>query len=312
MAFKETPSEFKLIDVTLIDPDPEAPRKHSDEAGLKGLVNAIKAKGLIQPLLVQPADASGRYRLIVGERRWRAAVLAGETRVPAVVRPCDPQEALEIQVFENLGLGVRAPLEPRDMANAIQAIAQRFDSKEAAAEHFGRTPTWLNQATAAANLSPKVTALLDSGKISSTSTAIQLEKLAQKNEAKVDTLIEQIQDGEKLPKQMVESALSAEGMRRSKKAPEAPAAPAAPAPAPAPAPAAAAPAAGNDDLPPWEEAPAAPAPQAAAPARERRVNPNKMKMVAEILGLADGDEEEVLARLIDEFLALKGEANPPF
>ena len=307
MAFKETPSEFKLIDVTLIDPDPEAPRKHSDEAGLKGLVNAIKAKGLIQPLLVQPADASGRHRLIVGERRWRAAVLAGETRVPAVVRPCDPQEALEIQVFENLGLGVRAPLEPRDMANAIQAIAQRFETKEAAAEHFGRTPTWLNQATAAANLSPKVTALLDSGKISSTSTAIQLEKLAQKNEAKVDTLIEQIQEGEKLPKQMVESALSAEGIRRSKKAP-APEAPPAPAPS---APVAAVPAAGNDDLPPWEEAPAAPAPQP-APARERRVNPNKMKMVAEILGLSDGDEEEVLARLIDEFLALKGEANPPF
>ena len=124
-----------------------------------------------------------------------AAVLAGETQVPAVVRPCAPQEALEIQVFENLGLGVRAPLEPRDMANAIQTIAQRFETKEAAAEHFGRTPTWLNQATAAANLSPKVTALLDSGKISSTSTAIQLEKLAQKNEAKVDTLIEQIQEG---------------------------------------------------------------------------------------------------------------------
>ena len=193
------------------------------------------------------------------------------------------------------------------MANAIQAIAQRFDSKEAAAEHFGRTPTWLNQATAAANLSPKVTALLDSGKISSTSTAIQLEKLAQKNEAKVDTLIEQIQEGEKLPKQMVESALSAEGIRRSKKAP----APEAP-PAPAPTQVAAAPAGSDDDLPPWEEAPAAPAPQPAAPARERRVNPNKMKMVAEILGLADGDEGEVLARLIDEFLALKGEANQPF
>ncbi|HJW03300.1 MAG TPA: ParB/RepB/Spo0J family partition protein, partial [Azospira sp.] len=295
MAFKETPPEFKLIDVTLIDPDPEAPRKHGDETGLKGLVNAIKAKGLIQPLVVQPADSAGRYRLIVGERRWRAAVLAGETQVPALVRPCDPQETLEIQVFENLGLGVRAPLEPRDMANAIQTIAERFESKEAAAEHFGRTPTWLNQATAAANLSPKVTALLDSGKISSTSTAIQLEKLAQKNEAKVDTLIEQIQEGEKLPKQVVESALSAEGIRRSKKvpAPEAP---------PAPAPVLAAPVAGDDDLPPWEEAPAA-APQAAAPARERRVNPNKMKMVAEILGLADGDEEEVLARLIDEFLA---------
>lgn len=304
MAFKDNSAEFKLIDIALIEPDPAHPRRHCDEVGLKGLANSIQSKGLIHPVLVRPADANGRYRLIVGERRWRAAQLAGETQLPALVRACDGDEALEIQVFENLGLGLRAPLEPREMAGAIQTIAERFESREAAAEHFGRNPTWLNQATAAANLSPKVTALLDSGKIASTSTAIQLERLAQKNVAKADTLIDQVEqlpEGEKLSKTVVDRALSEEGLRRGKKKPvveeaEAPVVttpawetPAAPVEAPTATPV------------------AAPTPPAAA---SRRVHPSKIRLVAEILGLADGDEEEVLSRLVDEFLAMQGDAGP--
>lgn len=302
MAFKDNSAEFKLIDIALIEPDPAHPRRHFDEVGLKGLANSIQSKGLIHPVLVRPADAAGRYRLIVGERRWRAAQLAGETQLPALVRACDGDEALEIQVFENLGLGLRAPLEPREMAGAIQTIAERFESREAAAEHFGRNPTWLNQATAAANLSPKVTALLDSGKIASTSTAIQLERLAQKNVAKADTLIDQVEqlpEGEKLSKTVVDRALSEEGLRRGKKKPvveeaEAPVVttpawetPAVPVEAPTAAPV------------------AAPTPPAAV---SRRVHPSKIRLVAEILGLADGDEEEVLSRLVDEFLAMQGDA----
>ena len=287
MAFKEILPQFQMIDATLIDPNPTNPRRHIDEAALKNLANSIQKKGLIHPLIVQPANAAGRYTLIVGERRWRAAVMAGEKSLPALIRPCEPDEALEVQVFENMGLGVRAPLEPRDMANAIQTIADRFEMREAAAEHLGGTPNWLNQATAAAaaNLSPKITALLDSGKISGTGAAIQLEKLSKKNEAKAVSLIgqiEQLPEGEKLAKKIVDRALSEEGGRRRKET----AKPAAPAP---------------DNA---GEAPAAPV--------SSRINPGKMKMVADMLGLADGDEEEILARLIDEFLALKGEGNPPF
>jgi len=286
MPFKETLPHFQMLDVTLIDRDPASPRRHIDESALKTLANSIQKKGLIHPVLVQPANPGGRYTLIVGERRWRAAVLAGEKILPALIRPCEPAEALEVQVFENMGLGVRAPLEPRDMANAIQTISDRFEARETAAEHLGGTPTWLNQATAAAtaNLSPKITALLDAGKISGTGAAIQLEKLSRKNEAKAESLIgqsEQLPEGEKLARKIVDRALSEEGGRRRKET----AKPAEPAP-------------DNAETP-------------AAPVRSR-INPGKMKMVAEILGLADGDEEEILARLIDEFLALKGEGNPPF
>ncbi|MBS4095524.1 MAG: ParB/RepB/Spo0J family partition protein [Sulfuricella sp.] len=294
MSFKETQPQFQMIDVASVEPNPATPRQHIDEAALKGLANSIRQKGLIHPLVVQPANAAGRHVLIVGERRWRAAAMAGETRVPALIRPCDPAEVLEVQVFENLGQGMRAALEPRDMANAIQSIAERFDSREAAAEHLGGTPTWLKQATAvaAANLSPKITALLDSGKISSAGAAVQLEKLAKKNEAKADSLISQIEqlpEGEKLSGKIVEKALSAEGGRRKTRE-DAVVDPA--------------PAALQDGTPPWEDSPAA-----VAPSRSR-INPGKVKMVADLLGLTDGDEEEILARLIDEFLAMKGEGNP--
>lgn len=297
MAFKESPASFQMIDVTRIAPDPEHPRQQHDATSLKGLVNSIKQKGLIHPVVVRPADAGGVHTLIVGERRWRAAIEAGESAIPALVRNCNADEALEIRIFENLGLGLRQPLEPRDMANALQAVANRFETPDAAAEHFGRNANWLKQATAAANLSPKVNALLDSGKIASTSTALQIDRLVQKDEAQAEVLIETIQQlpqGEKLPKQVVESALVAAGAKRAKKSETAAAAPVRAATATQSR------QEGDDTLPPWEEAPTAPS--------RRRVNPGKIRKVAELLGVADGDEEELLVRLIDEFLNLKGEA----
>ncbi|WP_374509452.1 ParB/RepB/Spo0J family partition protein [Niveibacterium sp.] len=295
MGFKETVPEFKMIDVAKIVPDPAHPRRQFDEAGIKRLADSITGVGLIQPVVVQPADAEGKYRLIVGERRLRAALLAGEAEIPALVRACAPNETLEVQVFENLGQGVRLPLAPREMAQALKAIARGFESPEAAAEHFGQPATWLEQKTAPANLSPKVEALLESGQITSCTTAVQLDKLAQKNEARLDALVAELEQGEKLPKKVLEAVLVEEGVKRGKKKADADAIePAAQAVVAAPAPTA--------------SANAAPA----APSTGRRVNPGKVRMVAQILGLDAGDEEAVLDRLIDEFLALKGEGNPPF
>lgn len=187
------------------------------------------------------------------------------------------------------------------MANAIQAIAERFETPEDAAQHFGRPPTWLTQATAAAHLSEKVTALLDSGKISSTSAAVQLEKLTKKDEAKADVLIDQIEqmpEGEKVSKRVVDNALSeASGVRKKKDdlGPNAFHGETAAQPVNSPS------AASTSDIPPWEDVPVS----TNAPAGRRRVSQDKIKLVADMLGLADGDEEEVLIRLIDEFLALK-------
>lgn len=301
MAFKDSTPQFQIAELSLIDPDPRHVRQNINEDTLKGLTNAIQKLGVIQPLTVRPA-AEGRFVVIAGERRRLAALKAGETRVPVVVRACTDEEALEVRVFENIGLGVRSALEPRDMANAIRAISERFASPEEAAQYFGRAPTWLGQATAAANLSEKVTALLDSGKISSTSAAIQLEKLAKKNEAKAESLIEQIEqlpEGEKVSRKVVDEVLHEE-TGRGKKAE-------APAPVAEPTPLQQEPAPASDEVPPWEEAPQERQAPVQTPASPRnRINPGKVKLVAELLGLSEEDEEELLVRLIDEFLSMKG------
>lgn len=301
MAFKDSTPQFQIAELSLIDPDPRHVRQNINEDTLKGLTNAIQKLGVIQPLIVRPA-AEGRFVVIVGERRRLAALKAGETRVPVVVRACTDEEALEVRVFENIGLGVRSALEPRDMANAIQSISERFASPEEAAQYFGRAPTWLGQATAAANLSEKVTALLDSGKISSTSAAIQLEKLAKKNEAKAESLIEQIEqlpEGGKVSKKVVDEVLHEE-TGRGKKAEV-------PVPVAEPTPLQQEPAPASDEVPPWEEAPQERQAPVQTPASPRnRINPGKVKLVAELLGLSEEDEEELLVRLIDEFLSMKG------
>ncbi len=304
MTFKDSSAQFQIVDLAMIEPDLKHARRHIDEGSLKGLANSIRRIGVIHPIVVRPANVDGRYTVVVGERRRQASILAGEKTVPVVIRSCHPDQTLEVQVFENIGLGVRSALEPRDMSDAIQAIAERFETSEEAAKYFGRPPTWLNQATAAANLSEKVVALLDSGKISSTGTAVQLEKLARKNEAKADFLIDQIEqlpEGEKVSKKVVDKALFEETGRRKKNDETASVT------APAFSAASASPESPDNTavLLPWEDAPTPSAGAAAAASVRSRVNPGKVRLVAEILGLSDGDEEEVLVRLIDEFLALK-------
>ena len=303
MAFRDSVAQFQFLDVSLLDPDPDHARQSVAEDALKGLVNSIQKVGVIHPLIVRPGSSEGRYTVVVGERRRQAALRAGEKTVPVIVRACAAGDALEVQVFENIGLGVRAALEPRDMANAIQAIAARFETPEAAAQHFGRASTWLGQATAAANLSEKVTALLDSGKIASTGAAVQLERLAKKNEAKAEALIDQIEqlpEGEKASKKVVDHALLEETGRGKKEKEAPPAAPALEAASMVQAPAAPAPV----TTPPWEDAPVASETPTSLPLK--KVNPGKVRRVAELLGLDGESEEDILVRLIDEFLALKG------
>jgi len=305
MAFKDSVAQFQFVDVSMLDPDLEHARQNVAEDTLKGLINSIHKVGIIHPLIVRPGSTQGRYTVIVGERRRQAAIRAGETAVPVIVRACASSDALEVQVFENLGLGVRSALEPRDMANAIQAIAARFETSEAAAQHFGRATTWLGQATAAANLSEKVTALLDSGKIASTGAAVQLERLAKKNEAKAEALIgqiEQLPEGEKASKKVVDHALLEETGRGKKEKDTPPAASAIDAPSLAQAPAPVVPV--PVTTPVSEDTPVAPEIPPSLPLK--KVNPGKVRRVAELLGLDGEDEEDILVRLIDEFLALKG------
>jgi ParB family transcriptional regulator, chromosome partitioning protein len=111
------------LPVDAIDPNPSQPRGRVDEGDLAALAASIRASGVLQPILVTPAGDDARHRLIAGERRWRAARLAGLERVPAVVREADDRERLEFALVENLA---REDLTPIEVAQACACLIEDF------------------------------------------------------------------------------------------------------------------------------------------------------------------------------------------
>ena len=124
MAPETAPSE---ISPDLISSNPYQPRRTIDAKDLKGLIESIKSKGVLQPLLVKP-DGPGSYILIAGERRLRASKAAGLDLVPVVVRDATPDEMLEIALIENLH---REDLNPIEEAEAYQRLADEFGHTQA-------------------------------------------------------------------------------------------------------------------------------------------------------------------------------------
>jgi len=114
--------ELRPIPVDMIDPSPNQPRRAFDEDSLMALAGSIRARGVLQPVLVRPL-VSGRYELIAGERRWRAAKLAELTAVPAVVRRHDDAASLEVALIENMA---REDLNPVEEARACAALVEEL------------------------------------------------------------------------------------------------------------------------------------------------------------------------------------------
>lgn len=118
----EGDAEYLLLPVCAIRPGPYQPRRAFPEEELRELVDSIREKGLLQPVLVRPA-AEG-YELVAGERRLRAAQAAGLSTIPAVVRRLSDRESLEAAVVENLQ---RADLNPMELAQGLARLAHEFD-----------------------------------------------------------------------------------------------------------------------------------------------------------------------------------------
>ncbi len=114
--------ELRPIPVDMIDPSPNQPRHAFDEDSLMALAGSIRARGVLQPVLVRPL-VSGRYELIAGERRWRAARLAELTAIPAVVRRHDDAASLEVALIENMA---REDLNPVEEARACAALVEEL------------------------------------------------------------------------------------------------------------------------------------------------------------------------------------------
>lgn len=127
---------IEQVRLDLIDPNPFQPRRDFPEDTLAELADSIRASGVIQPILVRPGAApEGRFQLVVGERRWRAARMAGLETVPATVRDLPDQDALIFALAENL---LRRDLNPIEVAHAYQALQEQFDlSHEQVAERLG-------------------------------------------------------------------------------------------------------------------------------------------------------------------------------
>jgi ParB family transcriptional regulator, chromosome partitioning protein len=119
---KEEPEELRQLPVELIGPNPNQPRHHFDEQALMSLADSIRARGVIQPVLVRPL-VGGRYELIAGERRWRAAQIAELELVPAVVRHHDDAASLELALIENMA---REDLNPVEEARACAALVEEL------------------------------------------------------------------------------------------------------------------------------------------------------------------------------------------
>ena len=114
--------ELRPVPVDMIDASPNQPRRMFDEDSLMSLAGSIRARGVLQPVLVRPL-VSGRYELIAGERRWRAAKLAELTAIPAVVRRHDDAASLEVALIENMA---REDLNPVEEARACAALVEEL------------------------------------------------------------------------------------------------------------------------------------------------------------------------------------------
>src|SRR5207244_11674873 len=125
-------------DVEAITPNPRQPRQRIDEEELRELASSIRAHGILQPLVVRELPGAGgrRFELIAGERRWRAARLAGLSRIPAVIKDVTPQASLELALIENIQ---RADLSPLEEAVAYrQLIDECRPTHETPATRLGK------------------------------------------------------------------------------------------------------------------------------------------------------------------------------
>jgi ParB family chromosome partitioning protein len=157
------PSEALLqIDIDLIDPSPYQPRTHFGEQALEELAQSIRSSGIVQPLVVR--RLGGRYELIAGERRWRAAQRAQLARVPVVVRDVANEAAMEMTLVENLQ---REDLNPIEQATAFQRLTDEFRlTQERLAERTGKDRATIANALRLLKLEPPIQNLLEEGLLS--------------------------------------------------------------------------------------------------------------------------------------------------
>lgn len=173
-----------LVPLNRVDEDPNNPRTEFSDAEIDELAEDVRQHGILQPIVVHPADASGRYRIHFGAKRLRAARRAGLVEVPVVV--CDAPADPYAQVAENQK---RHGLTPLDLARFIQARVNEGETNASIAKRLAMDPTTLAHHLALLDLPPVIDEALKSGRCTSPKTLYELGKLHQAQPEQVKALI---------------------------------------------------------------------------------------------------------------------------
>lgn len=142
------------------------PRSHFDDQYIKELADSIVKSGIMQPIIVRPVDAEGsvRYEIIAGERRWRAAKLAGEITIPAIIRDVSDQQALELALIENVQ---RQDLNPLEEGRGYQRLMDEFSyTQEELSQTLGKSRSHIANLLRLLNLPQEVKEMLEKGELS--------------------------------------------------------------------------------------------------------------------------------------------------
>jgi ParB family transcriptional regulator, chromosome partitioning protein len=155
--------ELRDLPLELISPNAKQPRRHFDEDALNALAGSLGERGVLQPVLVRP-KAGGTYELVAGERRWRAAQIAGMASIPALVRPRDDAEAIELALIENMA---REDLNPIEEARACAALVEELGlTREEVGRRVGRSRVAVSNLMRLLDLPDEVIELLERGALS--------------------------------------------------------------------------------------------------------------------------------------------------
>ena len=185
--------EYKevFINISLVEPNRNQPRKEFDKESLSELANSIKQYGILQPIIVQ--KNGDMYEIIAGERRWRAAKEAGLTEVPVIVRDYDKQKVMEISIIENIQ---REDLNPIEEAMAYQSLMEEYGLKhDELAEKVSKNRSTITNSMRLLKLSKDIQQMLIDGRIST-------------GHAKVLLSVEDINEQEKIAQELIDKSLS--------------------------------------------------------------------------------------------------------
>ncbi len=158
--------KIQYLDITSIEQNPNNPRKTFDEVALVELSESIKKQGVLQPITVRPvstADRSAKYQIVCGERRWRAAAMAGLKEVPVIIRELTDDEAMDIAITENLQ---RKDVSPIEESDAFKYLLDKGCTIADLCGRFGKSEFFVRQRLRLQTLIPDFRSLLEAGQIS--------------------------------------------------------------------------------------------------------------------------------------------------